>query len=93
MPRWRRRIRMRVGTAPAHPGTFRGNPSGGGATPTCSAHVQPGSVRKLSPDPHPRCPATTPRPLSTRTPAVRSFTALHPPPQPTGALCKLRTRF
>ena len=28
MPRRRRRIRMRVGTAPVHPGTFRGKPSG-----------------------------------------------------------------
>ena len=26
--------------------------------------------------------ATTPRPLSTRTPAIRSLTALHPPPPP-----------
>ena len=47
-----------------------------------TAPSQSGNVRKLSPDPHPRCPATTPRSLSTRAPAVRSLTALHPPPPP-----------
>ena len=54
-----------------------------------TAPSQSGNVRKLSPDPHPRCPATTPRSLSTRAPAVRSLTALHPPPPPRPAASTL----